>query len=230
MRPGEREARAAAYERARPEILEHVPATAARVLDLGCATGTTGAALKQRQPAHVTGIEIEPEYANEARTHLDEVITGDVSSPPATLTTYDTLIAADILEHLPDPWTTLKHYAQHLTPGATVVISLPNVAHWSAYAYLARGSWPRKPEGIFDATHLRWFTLKDAKQLLQQAGLHAAHRRQAALAAAPRLALRPLRAAAHALHLPARDRRPKERLTNLPAHAGDRPLADLQGV
>jgi len=66
MRPGERAARAAAYERARPEILDHVPHTARRVLDLGCATGTTGAALKQRQPAHVTGIEIEPEYAREA--------------------------------------------------------------------------------------------------------------------------------------------------------------------
>ena len=63
MDAGQRAARAAAYERARPEILEHVPKTATNVLDLGCATGTTGAALKQRQPAHVTGIEIEPEYA-----------------------------------------------------------------------------------------------------------------------------------------------------------------------
>ena len=50
-------------------------------------------------------------------------------------------------------------------------MSLPNVAHWSTYAHLARGSWPRKPEGIFDATHLRWFTLADARGLLSQAGL-----------------------------------------------------------
>ena len=51
MRPEERAARAVAYERARPEILVHVPESARRVLDLGCATGTTGAALKARQPA-----------------------------------------------------------------------------------------------------------------------------------------------------------------------------------
>jgi SAM-dependent methyltransferase len=170
MDAGQREARAAAYERARPEILEHVPRTATRVLDLGCATGTTGAALKQRQAVHVTGIEIEPEYAQEARHHLDHVITGDVATQ-ALDGTYDALIAADILEHLQDPWTTLRRYAQYLTPGATAVISLPNVNHWSTYAYLLRGTWPRKPEGIFDATHLRWFTLKDAKGLLQQAGL-----------------------------------------------------------
>src|SRR3954447_8317010 len=115
MRPGERAARAAAYERARPEILRHIPTSARRVLDLGCATGTTGAALKQRQPAHVTGIEIEPEYANEARNHLDHVITGDVASQELD-DTYDVLIAADILEHLVDPWTTLKRYANHLEP------------------------------------------------------------------------------------------------------------------
>ena len=170
MRPGERAARAAAYERARSEILAHVPTTARRVLDLGCATGATGAALKQRQDAHVTGIEIEPEYAREAERHLDRVILGDVAAPH-DLATYDTLIAADILEHLTDPWTALRRYAEHLEPGGTAVVSLPNVAHWSTYAYLLAGRWPRKPEGIFDATHLRWFTLKDAKDLLTQAGL-----------------------------------------------------------
>jgi 2-polyprenyl-3-methyl-5-hydroxy-6-metoxy-1,4-benzoquinol methylase len=170
MGPSVRAARAAAYERARPEVLEHVPRTATRVLDLGCATGTTGAALKQRQHATVTGIEIEPEYAREAATRLDHVIEGDVETarPEGT---FDALIAADVLEHLKDPWTALARYAQLLEPGGTAVVSLPNVGHWSTYANLARGSWPRKPEGIFDATHLRWFTLRDAESLLRQAGL-----------------------------------------------------------
>ena len=178
MQPGQRAARAAAYERARPEILQHVPQTARRVLDLGCATGTTGAALKQRQEVEVVGVELEPEYAREAATRLDHVITGDVetATPDGR---FDALIAADILEHLRDPWAALRRYAQQLEPGATVIVSLPNVAHWSTYAHLARGSWPRRPEGIFDATHLRWFTLRDARELLLQAGItpHAVVRR-----------------------------------------------------
>jgi methionine biosynthesis protein MetW len=170
MGPAVRAARQAAYERARPEILEHVPRTATRVLDLGCATGTTGAALKERQPATVVGIELEPEYAREAATRLDQVIEADVEDarPEGS---FDTLIAADILEHLKDPWTALRRYAELLEPGGTAVVSLPNVGHWSTYANLARGTWPRKPEGIFDATHLRWFTLRDARELLLQAGL-----------------------------------------------------------
>src|SRR3954464_4987045 len=109
MRPGERAARAAAYERARPEILEHVPRTARRVLDLGCATGTTGAALKARQAAHVTGVEREPDYAREAAERLDQVVVGDVEQlDTARLGRFDCLIAADVLEHLVDPWGALR--------------------------------------------------------------------------------------------------------------------------
>jgi SAM-dependent methyltransferase len=172
MRADQRAARSAAYERARPEILEHVPKTARRVLDLGCATGTTGAALKARQDAEVVGIELQPEYAREAAMRLDRVIVADAQDPPEDLgASFDVLIAADILEHLVDPWTALRGYTSHLAPGATAIVSLPNVAHWSTYAHLARGSWPRRPEGIFDATHLRWFTLADATDLMTQAGL-----------------------------------------------------------
>jgi trans-aconitate methyltransferase len=143
------------------------------VLDLGCATGTTGAALKQRQRVEVVGVEREPAYAQEARQRLDRVVTADAEAlDPETLGgPFDALIAADVLEHLVDPWSALRRYARLLRPGATAVVSLPNVAHWSTYAYLLRGTWPRKPEGIFDATHLRWFTLKDATALLAQAGL-----------------------------------------------------------
>ena len=171
MRPGQRAARAAAYERARPEILEHIPRTARRVLDLGCASDATGQALKRRQQAEVVGIEIEPEYARDAERVLDRVIVADAEHPPADLGAFDTLIAADVLEHLKDPWTALRTYAAHLEPGGTAVVSLPNIAHWSTYANLARGTWPRRAEGIFDAAHLRFFTLRDARELLLQAQL-----------------------------------------------------------
>src|SRR3954470_14511028 len=100
MRAGERAARAVAYERARPEVLEHVPLSARRVLDLGCATGATGRALNARQPARVPGGEREPEYAREAEGTPDRVIVGDAADPPRILGTYDALIAADVLEHL----------------------------------------------------------------------------------------------------------------------------------
>src|SRR4051812_37174540 len=142
MRPGERAARTAAYERARPEILAHVPRDARRVLDLGCATGTTGAALKRRQPVEVVGVEREPEYAREAARRLDRVVVADVEAlDPGELGRFDALIAADVLEHLIDPWIALRRHAELLRPGGTAVLSLPNVGHWSTYMYLLRGTW-----------------------------------------------------------------------------------------
>ena len=53
----------AAYEGERPEVQELVPAGARRILDLGCAAGALGAALKRRGGAEVVGVELDPAYA-----------------------------------------------------------------------------------------------------------------------------------------------------------------------
>src|SRR4051794_32906895 len=171
----QRRLRTAAYESERPEILALVPSGARRVLDLGCATGALGAALKGRQAAEVVGIERDPVYAAQARERCDRVIVGDVEDVPRDLGRFDCLVAADVLEHLADPWSALEAYVAMLDPGCRAIVSLPNVAHWSTYACLARGSWPRLPEGIHDATHLRWFTLRDAVALCEGAGLVVEH-------------------------------------------------------
>src|SRR3954468_22499900 len=170
-----RSARRAAYESERAEIRDLVPARARRVLDLGCSTGWLAAALKRRGEVEVVGIEREPAYAAEARARCDRVIEGDVQDVPEGLGRYDCLVAADVLEHLVDPWSALEAYVAMLEPGCRAIVSLPNVAHWSTYARLARGSWPRRAEGIHDATHLRWFTLADAVGLLEGAGLRVEH-------------------------------------------------------
>jgi methionine biosynthesis protein MetW len=171
------DARALAYETPRPEIAGRVPATARRVLDVGCAAGGLAALLKERGPVEVVGVEHDGAYAAAAAARCDRVVHADAEALArrpdleAELGRFDCVVAADVLEHLVDPWAALRAYARLLDPGGIAVVSLPNVAHWSTYAHLARGSWPRQPEGIHDATHLRWFTLRDARDLLAQAGL-----------------------------------------------------------
>jgi methionine biosynthesis protein MetW len=174
--PSLRERRAGAYENERPEVQALVPTTAQRVLDLGCSSGRLGAALKARQRCEVVGIELDPRQAADAQGRLDRVLTGDLEvlagEPPEDLGHFDCLIAADVLEHLRDPWSVLASFAGRLAPGGTCVISLPNVRFWEVFWVLGRyGTWPQRDEGIFDRTHLRWFTLHDACLLLEQAGL-----------------------------------------------------------
>jgi methionine biosynthesis protein MetW len=164
--------RALSYETPRAEIAKRVPATARRVLDLGCATGGLAMLLKARGDVEVVGVERDEGYAAAAEQHCDRVVHADLEAlAPDELGRFDCLVAADVLEHLVDPWSALGAYARLLDPGGIAVISLPNVAHWSTYAALLKGSWPRNPEGIHDATHLRWFTLRDGRELMEQAGL-----------------------------------------------------------
>ena len=208
--------RALAYETPRREIADRVPAGARRVLDLGCAKGGLAGLLKARGPVEVVGVERDEDYAAAAEQHCDRVICADIEAlTPDGLGRFDCLVAADVLEHLVDPWTALRAYARLLDPGGTAVISLPNVGHWSTYAALIKGSWPRTPEGVHDATHLRWFTLRDARELVEQAGLEVAFRGPPPATDLARLAARrPARPGGHthprradARHLPARARR-----------------------
>ena len=164
------------YETDRADVQAHVPVTARRILELGCSGGALGQALKRRQPVTVVGVEISPEYASRAESRLDRVIASDVETflagPAPPEAPFDCLVAADVLEHLVDPWQALSRAAGLLEPGSTAVVSLPNVAYWRALWRVVRGGrWPLEDEGVFDRTHLRWFTREDALSLLRQAGL-----------------------------------------------------------
>jgi SAM-dependent methyltransferase len=175
--PSLRDARAAAYENPRPEVTRLVPPGARRILDLGCASGAVGASLRAGG-AEVVGVERDPGYAEAARAVLDRVIEADLEELAATpeleaeLGRFDCLIAADVLEHLVDPWRCVEAFAPLLHPGGLAIASLPNVRYWETLWQLGgRGRWPRRCEGIFDSDHLRWFTARDGLDLLADAGL-----------------------------------------------------------
>lgn len=179
--PDARVRRTRGYESDRLEVQALVPRSARRILDLGCSSGAIGVALKRRQQAEVVGVEIDPTYAADAERRLDRVLNADLeelmerSDLEGDLGRFDCLLAADVLEHLRDPWTVLRRTASLLAPGGTAVISLPNVRYWQTFWWLGwHGTWPRRDEGLFDRTHLRWFALTDALELVEQAGLDVA--------------------------------------------------------
>ena len=175
-----RAARDTGYEGSRPEVRAMVPPQAERVLDLGCSSGVLGWSLKREQGVRtVVGVELEPAYAEDARKRLDDVHCLDLNDLPrrsdvlSALGRFDCIVAADVLEHLVEPWAVLDAAIETLKPGGALVVSLPNVRHWSVLrALIVQGTWPRADEGgIFDSTHLRWFALRDAIEMIEAAGL-----------------------------------------------------------
>ena len=58
-----------------------------------------------------------------------------------------------------------------------IVITLPNVTHWSIRLGILLGKFKYKERGIFDKTHLKFFTKGSALDLIQKAGLKAIENR-----------------------------------------------------
>jgi SAM-dependent methyltransferase len=153
----------------------------ARVLDVGCATGYLAAELAWHG-CRVTGVEADPVVAEPARAHCEAVVIGDVEDAAcraelAALGPFDVVLCGDVLEHLRDPWSALRALAALGAPGGAVVLSVPNVAHWTGRRALARGRFPYAEHGLFDRTHLRFFTRASARHLAEGAGLRVVEER-----------------------------------------------------
>jgi SAM-dependent methyltransferase len=152
-------------------MLAQVP-DGARVLDVGCATGYVAAELGSRG-CRVVGFEYDAHAAEQARAHCERVIVGDIESQecrdelPEGM---DAVLFGDVLEHLRDPVAVLADARRLLAPDGRVIVSVPNIGVWHARVAIARGRFDYADSGIFDRTHLRFFTRANAHALARDAG------------------------------------------------------------
>ena len=161
-----------------PDLLDRMPLNARVVLDVGCGGGALAAAYRRRNPrARLFGIERDPEAAALAGSRMERVYRVDVEADPLPFAadlppgSVDCLIYGDVLEHLRDPWAVLRRQVSALAPDGVVLICMPNVDHWSFADRLLRGTWDYEEQGLFDRTHLRWFSTGTTQLALRDAGL-----------------------------------------------------------
>jgi 2-polyprenyl-3-methyl-5-hydroxy-6-metoxy-1,4-benzoquinol methylase len=159
----------------RPELTARVPGDRRRLLDVGCGSGGTAAALARRIPGlSTTGIERDPHAAARAEKSLDSVIRADAGEALARLEAagerFDAFLFADVLEHLDDPGAALKKARAIASPGALLIASVPNAGHLSLARDLAAGRFDPVPAGLADVGHLRWFTRASLAEFLEESG------------------------------------------------------------
>ena len=144
-----------------------------QVLDVGCSTGYLAKALVERG-CTVTGVEIDPEAAEQARPHLKDVVVADLDTTPLGSLgiddRFDVVVFADVLEHLKDPEGTLGAAAGLLRPDGYVVVSIPNVAHGSVRLALLGGRFEYSDVGLLDETHIRFFTRSSLRAMVEASG------------------------------------------------------------
>jgi SAM-dependent methyltransferase len=163
-------------DKPRRDLMGLVPESCDHILEIGCGTGATGSVLKGRNPNLVyVGVEINETAARTAGSRLDQVFTTDIEklSPdqwPFEKEYFDLIIAADVLEHLYDPWRVMFFLKDFLKKGGKILLSLPNTQNINLIANLVQGNWTYEKYGLLDATHIRFFTWNEIDKLLQGTG------------------------------------------------------------
>ena len=171
------------HDQVNPTLLAEVSPQARRFLELGCGAGAFARAVRSRQSvSYYVGVDLAAEALGRARDALDVALACHLdrvpvwqddppmrqAMPPAS---FDHVVLGDVLEHLYAPQAVLQQAVQCLRPGGSALVCMPNVQHWSVLAQLLAGHWPQSDAGLFDRTHIRWFTLRDMLALLQGCGL-----------------------------------------------------------
>ncbi len=160
------------------QAIDFVPVSSL-VLDIGCATGFMGAYLKKHKNCQVFGLEIRSEEIKIAKKYLDDVIKGDIvesKSISAILKKtkqkkFDVILATSVIEHVTNPSQALKNMLRLLKTNGLIIMSTPNIAHWSMRWDLFRGRFNYTEYGILDNTHFHLFTADNFKDLFLNEGL-----------------------------------------------------------
>jgi len=147
----------------------------ARVLDVGTGDGVVSRWLRVNKGCQSVGVEYVAEAAERARPDCRRMLVGSIEDDVVLAQAgaegpYDSIVFADVLEHLVDPWRVLRAVRSFLAPEGRVLLSMPNVAHWIVRLNVLQGRWDLTEGQIMDSTHLRWFTRRTAIEMARQSG------------------------------------------------------------
>ena len=133
------------------------------VLDVGCGRGALGEVMRDMGFAELFAVEIDDEARREAAIHYRQVVATPANLPRRT---FDIILLLDVLEHLADPRQFFDEILSFAHEGTMILLSVPNVAHWSLRFALLFGFFEYTSRGLLDETHLSFFTRRRLRQLV----------------------------------------------------------------
>jgi methionine biosynthesis protein MetW len=156
---------------------EQVP-DGARVLDLGCGSGSLLAWLMAERGCSGTGVEIDPEKVLRAIRRGVPVIELDVDHQLGEFSdeSYDVCVLSRTIQTIQRPEHVLREMARI---AQTLVVSVPNFGWWGHRLRLLRGRMPMSkelPYKWYDTPNIRHTTLIDLEKLFEALELRIVNR------------------------------------------------------
>ncbi|MBN2765257.1 MAG: class I SAM-dependent methyltransferase [Paludibacteraceae bacterium] len=162
------------FKNQRTEMLRYIPNEAITILEVGCGEGSFCNLLK-RNDREIWGIEINSIAAVNAAKECNKILVGDFDDlyPQLPKNYFDLVIFNDVLEHLYNPWETIRKVKSILKPNGLLISSIPNFRYVGNLIteILIEKDFRYKPEGgILDDTHIRFFTSKSILRMFTDEG------------------------------------------------------------
>lgn len=100
--------------------------TAPKILDIGCGTGFNLEYLQQRGYTNLVGLDFSTDALKFCQSRrLTQLTLGDGAGPPFGDSSFDVIMALDLIEHLEDDESALQAVARLLKPDGSLVIFTP---------------------------------------------------------------------------------------------------------
>jgi 2-polyprenyl-3-methyl-5-hydroxy-6-metoxy-1,4-benzoquinol methylase len=148
-----------------------------KVLEIGAGPGSVTRHLSGTLGCDVVALEIDPTAIEFLKPHARSVHmlnlndpgwSGEIASKEGL---FDVVIAADVLEHVYNPWAVLGGMKSLLNPTGSVILSIPHVGHAVVAACLIDEDFEYRPWGLLDQTHIRFFGIRNIQNLYASQGL-----------------------------------------------------------
>ena len=146
--------------------------SAKTVLDIGCYQGANARYLKNAfESVFYIGMEGNPIAVKNAYPEVDEMHETDLDRVDFSFLEgrqIDVVLLGDVIEHLKDPELFMAKLVRILHSDTRVFVSIPNIQYYETFFLLTVGRFPRRERGIFDKTHLHYFTNRELRALVEE--------------------------------------------------------------
>jgi 2-polyprenyl-3-methyl-5-hydroxy-6-metoxy-1,4-benzoquinol methylase len=159
---------------ANEDVLRGLGKISGRLLDVGCGEGAWAPRLRAAGAETLVALDPSAAAVAIAGERYDRAVEGTIEEADLDGLggeAFDVIIAADVLEHLIDPWRALRTLRAWAAEEGVLAVSVPNLRFYRLVGnLLMRGEFEYERFGVRDWTHLRWFTRRSLARMLTASG------------------------------------------------------------